>query len=91
MDQILPWQDMVAVIEPFYPKAGNGRPARPAAGINLVSIGGSGSRSCRLGQGGITLLFWMFFVQKWRSIFHNSAEKSFCTEIFNVIRLMDKK
>ena len=23
MEQILPWQDMTAVIEPFYPKAGN--------------------------------------------------------------------
>ena len=26
MEQILPWQNMTAVIEPFYPKAGNGRP-----------------------------------------------------------------
>ncbi|UKW17830.1 transposase [Escherichia coli] len=25
MEQILPWQNMVEVIEPFYPKAGNGR------------------------------------------------------------------
>lgn len=25
MEHILPWQDMTAVIEPFYPKAGNGR------------------------------------------------------------------
>ncbi len=25
MNQILPWQNMVEVIEPFYPKAGNGR------------------------------------------------------------------
>ena len=25
MEQILPWQNMTAVIEPFYPKAGNGR------------------------------------------------------------------
>ncbi|KSX64468.1 IS5/IS1182 family transposase, partial [Escherichia coli] len=24
MEQILPWQNMVEVIEPFYPKAGNG-------------------------------------------------------------------
>ncbi|MDZ3279269.1 hypothetical protein M2D05_29960, partial [Klebsiella pneumoniae] len=23
MEQILPWQNMTAVIEPFYPKAGN--------------------------------------------------------------------
>jgi IS5 family transposase len=28
MEQILPWQNMVEVIEPFYPKAGNGRAAR---------------------------------------------------------------
>ena len=25
MEQILPWQNMTEVIEPFYPKAGNGR------------------------------------------------------------------
>ena len=42
-------------------------------------------------QGGITLSVWMFFIQKWRSKFYNSAEKSFCTEIFNVMRLMDEK
>ena len=29
MEQILPWQDMTAVIEPFYPKAGNGRRPYP--------------------------------------------------------------
>ena len=29
MDQLLPWQDMVAVIEPVYPKAGNGRRPYP--------------------------------------------------------------
>ena len=29
MDQILPWQNMVEVIEPFYPKAGNGRRPYP--------------------------------------------------------------
>ena len=29
MDQILPWQNMVAVIEPVYPKAGNGRRPYP--------------------------------------------------------------
>jgi IS5 family transposase len=26
MDQLLPWQQLVAVIEPYYPKAGSGRP-----------------------------------------------------------------
>lgn len=31
MEQILPWQNMTAVIEPFYPKAGNGR--RPYKGL----------------------------------------------------------
>jgi IS5 family transposase len=29
MEQILPWQNMTAVIEPFYPKAGNGRRPHP--------------------------------------------------------------
>ncbi|MDK3166364.1 MULTISPECIES: transposase, partial [Aeromonas] len=29
MEQILPWQDMTTVIEPFYPKAGNGRRPYP--------------------------------------------------------------
>ena len=26
MNAIVPWQDLCAVIEPYYPKAGNGRP-----------------------------------------------------------------
>jgi transposase, IS5 family len=26
MDRVVPWQELCAVIEPFYPKAGNGRP-----------------------------------------------------------------
>lgn len=26
MDQVIPWAELTAVIEPFYPKAGNGRP-----------------------------------------------------------------
>ncbi len=29
MEQILPWQNLVEVIEPFYPKAGNGRRPYP--------------------------------------------------------------
>lgn len=29
MDQLLPWQNMVDVIEPFHPKAGNGRRPYP--------------------------------------------------------------
>lgn len=29
MELILPWQDMAAAIEPFYPKAGNGRRPYP--------------------------------------------------------------
>ena len=29
MEQILPWQNLTAVIEPFYPKAGNGRRPYP--------------------------------------------------------------
>jgi IS5 family transposase len=26
MDQLVPWRDLCAVVEPFYRKAGNGRP-----------------------------------------------------------------
>ena len=26
MDQVVPWREMCAVVEPFYPRAGNGRP-----------------------------------------------------------------
>lgn len=26
MDRVVPWQELCAVIEPVYPKAGNGRP-----------------------------------------------------------------
>jgi len=26
MDRVVPWRELCAVIEPFYPKAGNGRP-----------------------------------------------------------------
>jgi IS5 family transposase len=26
MEQVVPWADMFALIEPFYPKVGNGRP-----------------------------------------------------------------
>lgn len=26
MDRIVPWKALCAVVEPFYPKAGNGRP-----------------------------------------------------------------
>lgn len=29
MDLLLPWQNMVDVIEPFYPKAGHGRRTHP--------------------------------------------------------------
>ncbi len=42
MEQILPWQNMVEVIEPFYPKAGNGRrPYRwkPCYAFTACSIG----------------------------------------------------
>ena len=40
--QILPWQNMTAVIEPFYPKAGNGRrpyPLETMLRITACSIG----------------------------------------------------
>ena len=36
MEQILPWQNMTAVIEPFYPKAGNGR--RPLSAGTMLRI-----------------------------------------------------
>ena len=42
MEQILPWQNMTAVIEPFYPKAGNGRRPirwRPCCVFTACSIG----------------------------------------------------
>ena len=29
MDQVVPWAGLLALIEPFYPKAGNGRPPYP--------------------------------------------------------------
>lgn len=29
MDRVVPWRDVCALIEPFYPKAGNGRPPKP--------------------------------------------------------------
>jgi IS5 family transposase len=35
MEQILPWQNMVEVIEPFYPKAGNGRRPYPLQTIRI--------------------------------------------------------
>ena len=38
MEQILPWQNMVEVIEPFYPKAGNGR-WKPCYAFTACSIG----------------------------------------------------
>ncbi|MEX5234134.1 hypothetical protein P0231_25020, partial [Escherichia coli] len=40
MEQILPWQNMTAVIEPFYPKAGNGRRPYPLEGndSNLLIV-----------------------------------------------------
>jgi IS5 family transposase len=38
MEQILPWQNMTAVIEPFYPKAGNGRRPYPLDTMDAYSI-----------------------------------------------------
>jgi IS5 family transposase len=29
MEQVVPWTGLLALIEPFYPKAGNGRPPYP--------------------------------------------------------------
>ncbi len=31
MDRVVPWQELCALIEPVYPKAGNGRPPKPLA------------------------------------------------------------
>lgn len=31
MDAVIPWRDLLAVIEPYYPKAGRGRPPMPLA------------------------------------------------------------
>ena len=40
MEQILPWQNMVEVIEPFYPKAGNGLIRwKPCYAFTACSIG----------------------------------------------------
>ena len=39
MEQILPWQDMTAVIELFYPKAGNGRRPYLLETMMLIHIG----------------------------------------------------
>ncbi|VDA25093.1 Putative transposase (identified by ISEscan HMM) [Klebsiella pneumoniae] len=41
MEQILPWQNMVEVIEPFYPKAGGDGPIRwrPCCVFTACSIG----------------------------------------------------
>jgi len=33
MDQLLPWQNMMDVIEPVYPKAGNGRRPYPLCSV----------------------------------------------------------
>ncbi|WP_249530562.1 biotin/lipoyl-binding protein, partial [Escherichia coli] len=39
MEQILPWQNMTAVIEPFYPKAGNADPisAQVSGSVTVVN------------------------------------------------------
>ena len=29
MEAVLPWKDFLAIIEPYYPKRGNGRPPIP--------------------------------------------------------------
>ncbi len=47
MEQILPWQNMVEVIEPFYPKAGNGRRPYPLETICFTRMTGSGRRLLR--------------------------------------------
>ena len=38
MDQVLPWKSLLALIEPFYPKAGNGRRPYPIATMLRVHL-----------------------------------------------------
>lgn len=39
MNEVVPWQELCAVVEPFYPKLGNGRPLWVTCGlINLFAI-----------------------------------------------------
>jgi transposase, IS5 family len=33
MDKLMPWSALLALIEPYYPKAGNGRPPRPMSSM----------------------------------------------------------
>jgi hypothetical protein len=50
MEQIVPWADLCAVIEPHYPKAGNGRP--PLSHAHLFAAGHDkrdARRWCRAG------------------------------------------
>jgi hypothetical protein len=36
MEQVVPWGELCALIEPYYPKAGNGRP--PVGGERMLRI-----------------------------------------------------
>lgn len=38
MDQVVPWQDLIALIEPHYPKGEGGRPAYPLQAMLRVHL-----------------------------------------------------
>ncbi len=38
MDQVVPWEDLVALIEPHYPKGEGGRPAYPLIAMLRVHL-----------------------------------------------------
>ena len=38
MDQVVPWKDLIALIEPHYPKGEGGRPAYPLLAMLRVHL-----------------------------------------------------
>lgn len=44
MEQVVPWPELCALIEPFYPKSGNGRPWSGCCAFIFSSIGSA----CRI-------------------------------------------
>jgi IS5 family transposase len=43
MEQVVPWRELCALIEPHYPKAGNGRPPVPMAWVWDVAVSNAAS------------------------------------------------
>ncbi len=70
MEQILPWQNMVEVIEPFYPKAGNGRRPYPLEGLQRIGP----SAIARLG---IKRLDDSGHILPWQNLLHAGEENLF--------------